>query len=98
MPLSLFQKTETRRHPFSYECQGGDLMPLRLDTRSPDFGAAFNALLAMKREVAEDVDQTVCAIIAEVIARGDAALIGYTRKFDSVDLEKLGLRVDDGEI
>ena len=31
-------------------------MPLRLDTRSPDFGASFNALLAIKREVAEDVD------------------------------------------
>ncbi|TPV98610.1 MAG: Histidinol dehydrogenase [Beijerinckiaceae bacterium] len=73
-------------------------MPLRLDTRSPDFGAAFNALLAMKREAAEDVDQTVCAIIAEVIARGDAALIGYSRKFDSVESEKLGLRVNDGEI
>jgi histidinol dehydrogenase len=73
-------------------------MPLRLDTRSPDFAAAFDALLAMKREAAEDVDQAVCAIIAEVIARGDAALIGYSRKFDCVDLEKLGLRVDAGEI
>jgi histidinol dehydrogenase len=73
-------------------------MPLRLDTRSPDFGAAFNALLAMKREVAEDVDQAASTIIAAVIAQGDAALIGYSRKFDSVELETLGLRVDVGEI
>jgi histidinol dehydrogenase len=73
-------------------------MPLRLDTRSPDFAAAFHALLAMKREAAEDVDQAASAIIAEVIARGDAALIAYSRKFDFVDLEKLGLRVTSGEI
>ena len=73
-------------------------MPLRLDTRSPDFAASFNALLAMKREVAEDVDQAVQAIIADVVAHGDAALIGYSRKFDRVDLEKLGLRVGRADI
>ena len=73
-------------------------MPLRLDTRSPDFAASFNALLAMKREAAEDVDQAVATIIAQVIAQGDAALIGYSRKFDSVDLEALGLRVNADEI
>jgi histidinol dehydrogenase len=73
-------------------------MPLRLDTRSPDFAATFNALLAMKREVAEDVDQAVQAIIADVVADGDAALIGYSRKFDRVDLAKLGLRVGAADI
>lgn len=73
-------------------------MPLRLDTRNPDFGASFDALLATKREVAEDVDQAVQAIIADVIAHGDAALIGYSRKFDRVDLEKLGLRVDGADV
>jgi histidinol dehydrogenase len=73
-------------------------MPLRLDTRSPDFGASFNALLALKREVAEDVDQAVKAIIADVVAHGDAALIGYSKKFDCVDLETLGLRVGEADI
>jgi histidinol dehydrogenase len=73
-------------------------MPLRLDARSQDFEASFNALLAMKREGAEDVDQAVQAIIAEVIAKGDAALIGYSRKFDRVDLETLGLRVGGADI
>src|SRR5437899_3163611 len=73
-------------------------MPLRLDTRSPDFGASFDALLKMKREVAEDVDEAVQVIIAEVIAKGDAALIGYSRKFDRIDLEKLGLRVGGADI
>ncbi len=73
-------------------------MPLRLDTRSPDFAASFNALVAMKREVAQDVDQAVQAIIADVVAHGDAALIGYSRKFDRADLEKLGLRVGAADI
>ncbi|HUB64229.1 MAG TPA: histidinol dehydrogenase [Methylocella sp.] len=73
-------------------------MPLRLETQSPDFTGAFQALLAMKREAAEDVDQAVRTIIAEVMALGDAALIFYSRKFDSVDLDKLGLRVSTGEI
>src|SRR5580700_1258191 len=73
-------------------------MPLRLDTRSPDFAASFDALLAMKREVAEDVDQAVQAIIADIVADGDAALIAYSRKFDRVDLEKLGLRVGGADI
>jgi histidinol dehydrogenase len=73
-------------------------MPLRLDTRSPDFATSFNALVAMKREVAEDVGQAVQAIIADVVAHGDAALIGYSRKFDRVDLTKLGLRVGAADI
>ena len=61
-------------------------MPQRLDMRSPDFGTAFAALLAMKREAAEDVDQAVQKIIADVVARGDAALVDYSQKFDRVDL------------
>ncbi|MEJ0095718.1 MAG: histidinol dehydrogenase [Methylocella sp.] len=73
-------------------------MPLRLDARSPDFATSFRALLSMKREAAADVDQAAQAIIAEVRATGDAALIGYSRKFDRVDLEKLGLRVEPAEI
>ncbi len=68
-------------------------MPLRLDARSADFAASFQALLAMKRESAVDVDQFAQTIIAEVMARGDAALISYSREFDRVDLAKLGLRV-----
>ncbi|MGQ0444556.1 MAG: histidinol dehydrogenase [Beijerinckiaceae bacterium] len=73
-------------------------MPLRLDTRSPDFAVSFDALLAMNREAAEDVDQAVQEIIAEVAAHGDAALIAYSRKFDRVDLEKLGLVVGGADI
>jgi histidinol dehydrogenase len=73
-------------------------MPLRLDTQNPDFEASFKAFVAMKREVAEDVDRAVQAIIAEVIAKGDAALFAYSRKFDRADVEKQGLRVGADEI
>jgi histidinol dehydrogenase len=73
-------------------------MPLRLNTRSADFGVSFEALLAMKREVAEDVDQIVQSVIAEVIARGDDALVSYSKKFDNVDLAKVGLRVSPSDI
>jgi histidinol dehydrogenase len=73
-------------------------MPQRLDTRSPDFGTAFAALLASKREAAVDVDQSVQKIIADVVADGDKALIAYSKKFDRVDLAELGLAVSAEEI
>jgi histidinol dehydrogenase len=60
-------------------------LPIRLDQRSPDFEARFAAFLTTKREVSEDVDAAVRAIIADVRARGDAALADYTRRFDRFD-------------
>jgi histidinol dehydrogenase len=73
-------------------------MPIRLDARSADFEARFRDLLAAKREAAPDVEQAVRAIIADVAARGDAALIEATRKYDRHDVEKQGLRVSEAEI
>ncbi len=72
-------------------------MVMRLDMNEPDFAARFDALLAMKREVSEEVDTIVRDIIADVIKRGDAALIDYSKRFDRVDLSG-GLRVTDTEI
>lgn len=73
-------------------------MPLRLDTADGDFEERFVALLAMKRESAPDVDAAVRDIIADVIARGDEALIELTGKFDRLDLTPETLRVDDDEV
>lgn len=61
-------------------------MPHILVTTDPDFPARFAALLGMKREDAPDVDATVAGIIADVRARGDAALIDLTARFDRLDL------------
>src|SRR5471030_549298 len=73
-------------------------LPLRLDAADPGFAAAFAALLAAKRETAADVDASVAAIIADVIARGDAALIDYTRRFDRLTLTAETLRIPAAEI
>ena len=50
-------------------------MAVTLDMGAADFEQRFHALLEAKRESALDVDAVVGAIIAEVRARGDAALI-----------------------
>src|SRR6478736_2263917 len=73
-------------------------MPIRLDSRSADFAARFAAFLATKREVSEDVDQAVRAIIADVRGNGDRALIELSRKFDRIDLGKVGIRVSAAEL
>ena len=73
-------------------------MPLTLSTRAPGFEAAFRALLAAKRESAADVDDAVAAIIDDVAARGDAALVEYTNRFDRVRLGPGDLRLSPGEI
>ena len=61
-------------------------MPLFLSTQDPDFEPRFQALLGLKREEAEDVDQAVADIIADVRARDDAAVIELTAKFDRTTL------------
>jgi histidinol dehydrogenase len=73
-------------------------MAQRLDAREPGFPRAFSNLLAAKREVSEDVDQVVRAIIEDVVARGDEALIDYTRRFDGLALTAETLRVTGPEI
>ncbi len=69
-----------------------------LEQASADFEARFSAFLTTKREVSEDVNAVVRAIIEDVRAHGDAALIDYSRRFDRVDLAEVGLRVTDAEI
>ncbi|UWQ19365.1 histidinol dehydrogenase [Jannaschia sp. M317] len=73
-------------------------MPQFLTTTDPDFDARFDALLHMKREDAPDVDDTVAAIIADVRARGDAAVIELTSRFDRLDLTPDLLRITQAEI
>ncbi|MDJ1018434.1 MAG: histidinol dehydrogenase [Paracoccaceae bacterium] len=61
-------------------------MPHILDTTDADFEARFASLLTMKREDSPDVDAAVAEIITDVRARGDAALVELTSKFDRFDL------------
>ncbi|WP_210497009.1 histidinol dehydrogenase [Microvirga antarctica] len=73
-------------------------MPVRLDARDASFADAFSRLLSGKRESSEDVDHAVRAIIEDVVARGDQALIDYTARFDHLYLTPESLRISDQEI
>lgn len=73
-------------------------MPVYLSTDRPDFETGFAALLAAKREDALDVDEAVAAIIAEVRARGDAAVIELTERFDRLRLTPATLAFSVAEI
>lgn len=61
-------------------------MPVHLSTKDADFETRFVALLGQKREDSPDVDATVAGIIADVRARGDAAVIDLTARFDRLNL------------
>ena len=47
------------------------------------------SLLSRREQARRDVGPAVSAIIADVAARGDAALLEYEKKFDKADLERL---------
>ncbi|HKO72504.1 MAG TPA: histidinol dehydrogenase [Bradyrhizobium sp.] len=73
-------------------------MPVRLDRSSADFTERFASFLATKREISADIEAATRAIVDDVAARGDAALLEATRKFDRLDLKSSGLRVSAAEI
>ncbi len=73
-------------------------MPHFLDTADPGFAARFASLLSRKRESDADVDTTVRDIIAEVAARGDAALIEMTARWDQLELTPETLAFSKAEI
>jgi len=54
----------------------------RLSSRDAGFDAALAALTRYEAAQDEAVEATVRAIVADVRARGDAALLEYTRRFD----------------
>ena len=61
----------------------------RLDTAADGFDGELLALIAFESSQDEGVDATVAQIIADVRARGDAALLDYTRRFDRVDAQSV---------
>lgn len=73
-------------------------MARRLDAGEPGFEHEVRELLAAKREVAVDVDRVVADIIADVRARGDAALIAYTKRFDGHEPAPDGLAIGADEV
>ena len=91
--LSAAAPLEPPRAAGYVRAQRSHAMPVFLDTTAPDFEAGFAALLSAKREESADVDDAVAAIIADVRARGDAALLELTDRFDRLALAPDGLRL-----
>ena len=54
----------------------------RLDTSRPDFEEQFAATVLVDTALDPQIERTAEAIVADVRARGDAALLEYTRRFD----------------
>jgi histidinol dehydrogenase len=73
-------------------------MAVWLRTADPDFEDGFKALLGQKREQAEDVNDKVASIIAQVREGGDRALAELTLELDGLDLGKAGMKVSEAEI
>jgi histidinol dehydrogenase len=70
----------------------------RLATSDADFEARFQQLLRGAAEVDAAVEQRVAQIIADVRARGDAAVLELTARYDGVQVDRvadLELRADE---
>ena len=61
----------------------------RLASSDADFTARLNALLAFEAAQDEAVVQTVATILADVKARGDVAVVEYTRRFDGLGVNSM---------
>lgn len=73
-------------------------MARRLSAKDRNFAADFEALLFAKREIEEDVAQQTRALIADVRARGDAALVELTNRFDRANITVADLKISPAEI
>ena len=73
-------------------------MPVRLNRGDPNFEAAFDAFLCVKRGGDAAVTAAVAAIIGDVRKRGDMALSELTRSFDEFELDASNIRISGEEI
>jgi histidinol dehydrogenase len=64
--------------------------PLRLSTTDPAFEAAFKARLHWSADTDAAIEQRVADILAAVQARGDAAVLDYTQRFDGLAAASMG--------
>jgi histidinol dehydrogenase len=54
----------------------------KLDSTDPEFNRQLNAVLAFQTSEDEAIDRAAARILADVKARGDAAVLNYTNQFD----------------
>ena len=61
----------------------------KLTTKDANFDASLQALLAFETAQDDSVDAVVASILKDVKARGDAAVLEYTNKFDKTNAKSL---------
>jgi len=61
----------------------------RLSTTDPDFDTRLKALTAFDTTFDQKVEDDVAAILAGVSARGDAAVLEYTERFDRIKVARV---------
>lgn len=61
----------------------------RLNTQSTDFNQQLKALLAFETAQDDSIDLVVANILKDVKARGDAAVLEYTNRFDNTNASRL---------
>ncbi|HZW22879.1 histidinol dehydrogenase [Noviherbaspirillum sp.] len=71
----------------------------KLDSTQPDFKAQLSAVLAFEASEDEAIDRAAAQILADVKARGDAAVLEYTNRFDKLDASSVaGLEIGRAEL
>jgi histidinol dehydrogenase len=67
-----------------------NLVALRqLDTAAPNFEAEFGRVLHWSADTDREIEQRVAAILADVRARGDAAVLECTARFDGLEVPSM---------
>ena len=61
----------------------------RLATVDADFTAKMDALLAFEAAADENIERTVADILSDVKARGDAAVVDYSNRFDRLTVTSM---------
>jgi histidinol dehydrogenase len=69
-----------------------------LNIADADFSENFAAILRRAEETDPGVETLVQEVIADIRARGDAALLEYTSRFDRLDTNAQGLLIQEEEI
>jgi histidinol dehydrogenase len=71
----------------------------RLSTRDTEFDSRLEHLLAFDNTQDAGVDAVVASILSDVKARGDAAVLDYTRRFDQIDAQSMSdLQIAPGDL
>ena len=63
--------------------------PLRLSTAQADFETLFQQRLHWSADTDDAIEQRVANILADVKARGDAAVLEYTARFDGLQADSM---------